>query len=233
MALILCIETSTTVCSVSVSGDGKLLSLREITDAKSHASQLTPFITEVLAESGAKPQNLSAIAVSKGPGSYTGLRIGVSTAKGMAFALKIPLVSVGTLLSMTTGFLDKNPDFSGNSSILFCPMIDARRMEVYSALFDAQLKEFRKIQAEIIHEDSFLHLFKNYKIHFFGDGAMKCSSLMNNKSAIFHENFHPSAKFMGKLAEKQFKEGKFEDLAYFEPFYLKDFVATIPSDKLL
>jgi len=233
MALILCIETSTTVCSVSVSGDGELLSIREVSDAKSHASQLTPFITEVLAESGIKPHDLSAIAVSKGPGSYTGLRIGVSTAKGLAFALKIPLISVGTLLSMASGFLNKNTSVSVDSKLLLCPMIDARRMEVYSALFDTQLKEFRKIQAEIIHEDSFLPLFKDHKIHFFGDGAMKCKSLIHNNSAIFHADFHPSAKYMVKLADKQFTDGKFEDLAYFEPFYLKDFVATIPANKLL
>jgi len=233
MTFILCIETSTTVCSVSVSGDGELMSLREVRDAKSHASQLTPFITEVLTESGIKPHDLNAIAVSKGPGSYTGLRIGVSTAKGLAFALKIPLISVGTLLSMASGFLDKNPDFSGDSSLLLCPMIDARRMEVYSALFDTHLKEFRKIQAEIIHEESFLNLFKEHKIHFFGDGAMKCSSLVKNKSAIFHPDFHPSANYMGKLAHKKFTDEKFEDLAYFEPFYLKDFVATIPANKLL
>ncbi len=232
MTLILCIETSTSVCSVSVSGDGEILSVREVTDAKSHASQLTPFITDALKESGFTPRDLSAIAVSKGPGSYTGLRIGVSTAKGMAFALNVPLISVSTLLSMASGFLEKHPDFSGNSKILLCPMIDARRMEVYSAIFNCKLKELREIKAEIIHPDSFLPLFREKSIHFFGNGAMKCRDLIQNDSAFFHDGFHPSASYMTKHANKKFNESKFENLAYFEPFYLKDFVATIPVNKI-
>jgi tRNA threonylcarbamoyladenosine biosynthesis protein TsaB len=232
MTFILCIETATAVCSVSVSGDGKVLSLREVSDAKSHASQLTPFISEALEESGLKPHDLSAVAVSKGPGSYTGLRIGVSTAKGMAFALKVPLVSVCTLLSMASGFLEEHAECSDDSNLLLCPMIDARRMEVYSALYDSHLKEIRNIRAEIIHPDSFLPFLKEKQIHFFGDGAMKCHSLIQNESAIFHEGFHPSANYMSKIAYNHFKTSTFENLAYFEPFYLKDFVATTPVNKL-
>jgi len=233
MAFILCIETSTSICSVAVSGDGKLLSFREIQDAKSHASQLTPFISEVLDEAGINPNDLSAIAVSKGPGSYTGLRIGVSTAKGMAFALNVPLISVGTLLAMASGFLSEHPFPSDNPDILLCPMIDARRMEVYSALYTTKLLEYRKILAEIIYPDSFLSLFKDKKIHFFGDGAMKCGSLIKHDSSSFYDGFHPSAKYMIEHAFNKYEEGKFENLAYFEPFYLKDFVATIPANRLL
>lgn len=233
MTFILNLETSTTVCSVSVIGDGKILSVREQSDAKSHASQLIPFITEVLEESGLKPQDLSAIAVSKGPGSFTGLRIGVSTAKGLAYALNVPLISVNTLYSMASGFIEQNPEYSKDPEILLCPMIDARRMEVYSALYNTQLKELRQIKAEIILKDSFLPLLKAGCIHFFGDGAMKCKDMIQRKSAIFHEGFHTSSTFMGKIAINHFNDGLFENLAYFEPFYLKDFVATIPINKMI
>ncbi len=232
MTFILNVETSTTVCSVSVSGDGKVLSLKEIMDAKSHASQLTPFISEVLTEAGLKPQQLNAIAVSKGPGSYTGLRIGVSTAKGIAYALNVPLISVDTLFSMASGFINQYPQVTKEKNLLFCPMIDARRMEVYSAVYNSRLKEIREIKAEIIHPDSFINLFRENQIHFFGDGAMKCKQMIHNESAFFHEGFHPSAKHMAGIAYERFKSGKTENLAYFEPFYLKDFVTTIPSPKM-
>lgn len=233
MTFILNLETSTTICSVSVTKEGKVLSVRERSDAKSHASQLIPFITEILEESCLKPQHLSAIAVSKGPGSYTGLRIGVSTAKGLAYALKVPLIGINTLYSMASGFLEINPEHSKSPGLLLCPMIDARRMEVYSSVYDIHLKEIRQIKAEIIDKDSFLPLLKNNCIHFFGDGAMKCKDVIQNKSAIFHEGFNPSSKFMGEIAYNYFKKGLFENLAYFEPLYLKDFVATIPVNKMI
>ncbi len=231
MTFILNLETSTSVCSVSVAGDGKTVSLREQTDAKSHASQLVPFITETLEESGITTKDLSAIAVSKGPGSYTGLRIGVSTAKGLAYALKVPLIAVDTLYCMASGFLEKNPEMTDKEN-LFCPMIDARRMEVYSAVYDNSLKEVREVKAEIIDDWSFMTLGKNKKIHFFGDGAMKCKEMIKIKSGVFHEGFSPSAGFMGGISNKYFNEGNFVNLAYFEPFYLKDFVATIPGNKM-
>jgi len=233
MAFILNLETSTTVCSVSVTRDGKLLSFRDQLDAKSHATQLIPFITEVLKESGLKPQDLSAIAVSKGPGSYTGLRIGVSTAKGLAYALNVPLIAIDTLLNMASGFLDTHPELKTSGNTFFCPMIDARRMEVYSSVYSTDLREFREIKAEIIDTESFADLFNGNIVHFFGDGAMKCRAIIQNDSAIFYEDFHPSAKFMAAIAHKKFNTGMFEDLAYFEPFYLKDFVATVPLNKLL
>jgi tRNA threonylcarbamoyladenosine biosynthesis protein TsaB len=232
MTFILNLETSTSICSVSVTGDGEILSLRERLDAKSHASQLIPFIAEALDESGLKPHDLSAIAVSKGPGSYTGLRIGVSTAKGMAYALNAPLIAIDTLYSMTSGYMDIHPELLNDSDTLLCPMIDARRMEVYSAVYTTQLKLVRNIRAEVISKDSFLPLLLENCLHFFGDGAMKCNDLIQNKSAVFVPDFNPSATFMGRIAYTSFKKGLFENLAYFEPFYLKDFVATIPTNKM-
>jgi tRNA threonylcarbamoyladenosine biosynthesis protein TsaB len=232
MTFILNLETSTSVCSVSVTGDGEVLSIRERLDAKSHASQLIPFVAEVLEESGLKPHDLSAIAVSKGPGSYTGLRIGVSTAKGMAYALNAPLIAIDTLFSMTSGYLDIHPELTHVPNTLLCPMIDARRMEVYSAIYDTRLKLLRNIKAEIISKDSFLPLLMENRIHFFGDGAMKCKEMIQSKSAVFSADFHPSASFMGRISYKSYKKGLFEELAYFEPFYLKDFVTTIPTNKM-
>jgi tRNA threonylcarbamoyladenosine biosynthesis protein TsaB len=233
MAFILNLETSTTVCSVSVTKDSKMVSLREQTDAKSHASQLIPFISEVLKESGIKPHDLSAIAVSKGPGSYTGLRIGVSTAKGLAYALNLPLIAVDTLYCMASGFLDNNPALSTSKGIFLCPMIDARRMEVYSAVYDIHLKELRRIEAEIINPASFMPLLTKNTVYFFGNGAMKCRDLISQKSAIFIEGFHPSASYFGKISFQQLENRLFENLAYFEPFYLKDFIATTPVNKFI
>jgi tRNA threonylcarbamoyladenosine biosynthesis protein TsaB len=232
MTFILNLETSTTVCSVSVSGDGKIVAVREQFDAKSHASQLIPFITEVLNESGLKPQDLSAIAVSKGPGSYTGLRIGVSTAKGLGYALKVPIIALDTLFCMASGYLEKYPELLNTPGVLLCPMIDARRMEVYSSVYNTRLQSERGIKAEVIEKDSFNELFQNNKVHFFGDGAMKCKELILNDMAHFQDAFNPSSNYMGKIAYRHFQEEKFEDLAYFEPFYLKDFVATVPVNKM-
>jgi tRNA threonylcarbamoyladenosine biosynthesis protein TsaB len=164
--------------------------------------------------------------------SYTGLRIGISTAKGLAFALNIPLIATDTLYCMASGFLEKHPDLTISQGHLLCPMIDARRMEVYSAIYNLQLKELRQINAEIIHKDSFMSLLKNNRIHFFGDGAIKCRDIFQTISAFFYEGFYPSASFMGKIAFSHFNNRQFENLAYFEPLYLKDFVATIPVNKL-
>lgn len=233
MTFILNIETSTTVCSVSVTGEGKLLSSREVSDAKSHASQLIPFISEAIEEAGITSRELSAVAVSKGPGSYTGLRIGVSTAKGMAYALQVPLISVDTLYCMASGFLETFPELVASPGVLLCPMIDARRMEVYSAVYNRKLEVISGIKAEIIHAGSFSQLLDQHTVHFFGDGALKCRDIIQNKAAFFHGGFHASSRFMGKISTDHFKKGQFENLAYFEPFYLKDFVATIPGNKFL
>jgi tRNA threonylcarbamoyladenosine biosynthesis protein TsaB len=175
---------------------------------------------------------IDAVAISKGPGSYTGLRIGVSTAKGLCFALDKPLISIGTLQSMAYG-LSKNQEIQKyEKNILFCPMIDARRMEVYAAVYDIDNKEIREVGADIIDEHSFNAYLYNSKVIFFGDGAAKCKkALSGHPNAIFYDDILPSSSNMATLAEHKFIEKQFEDLAYFEPFYLKDFIAGIPKVK--
>jgi len=229
MAIILNIETSTIACSVALAIDGKTIAIKESFTRNSHAENITVFSENVLKKAGLTFPELDAIAVSKGPGSYTGLRIGVSTAKGFCYSLDKPLIAIGTLKALSAGMISK---ITIPGDCLYCPMIDARRMEVYSALFDYQLNETRKTEAEIIDADSFKVLLENQKIVFAGDGAEKCKTfLQENNNAVFIDELLPSAKFMSKLAEQKFQDGKFENLAYFEPFYLKDFVAGIPRVK--
>jgi len=232
---ILNIETSTRVCSVALAIDGKLTAIQEANTENSHARQITVFAEQLMYQAKMTFQDLDAIAVSKGPGSYTGLRIGVSTAKGFCYSLDKPLISVGTLRSLANGMIlkfkaeGKNPD-----NFLFCPMIDARRMEVFSAVYDALLNEVREIRAEIIDENAFADFFKQDKtLVFMGDGAEKCKTILQKASpkALFREEFLASAAYMAPLAEDKFRSGKFEDTAYFEPFYLKDFIAGIPRVK--
>jgi tRNA threonylcarbamoyladenosine biosynthesis protein TsaB len=227
MGLILCLETATTVCSVALSKDGKLLAVREVNQGYTHSENLTIFSGQVLAEAGHRFEELDAIAVSKGPGSYTGLRIGVSAAKGFCFALDKPLIAVNTLRAMAYG-VGQSMDLKGETSdsgILLCPMIDARRMEVYCAFYDLGNNEMRPTKAEIITGDSFPDILKDNKVAFFGDGAAKCKEALAHPNAIFIENAFPSAEFLVPLAEEKFTKGEFEDVAYFEPYYLKDFVA--------
>lgn len=226
MALILNLETSTTVCSVSLSKDGQLLAVKEQNGDYSHAENLTLFIEDVLQQADVKLSDVDAIAVSKGPGSYTGLRIGVSTAKGLCYSLYKPLIAISTLQHISLS-VSKDPQSPiSNLKSLFCPMLDARRMEVYCAIFDSLNKEIRPTTAEIVDEHSFSDLLNNHVIYFFGDGAAKCKSVLSaNKNAIFIEDIFPSAKNMISLSEQAFVNKEFEDVAYFEPFYLKDFVA--------
>ena len=222
MALILNLETATTVCSVALGENGKLLSIKEINKDYTHAENLTVFIEQVLASANVKLTHLDAVAISKGPGSYTGLRIGTSTAKGLCYALNKPLIAINTLKQISLGFSTSNP----HSSNLYCPMIDARRMEVYCAIYDSENNEIRKTSAEIIDEYSFADILEKHRIFFFGDGAAKCKiKLANHPNAIFVDNILPSAKNMIQLSEQNFNSAGFEDVAYFEPFYLKDFVA--------
>jgi tRNA threonylcarbamoyladenosine biosynthesis protein TsaB len=225
MALILNLETATTACSVSLARDGKLLALKELNADYTHAENLTIFIEDVLKQGECELSALDAIAVSKGPGSYTGLRIGVSTAKGLCYSLDKPLIALNTLKSMTDGILNSHKEMI-TSSTLLCPMIDARRMEVFCAVYDATGKEIKITVAEIIDENSFSDLLKDNKLVFFGDGAAKCkSTFANNVNAIFIDDVYPSAKDMIIASEEAFNKRMFEDVAYFEPFYLKDFVA--------
>ncbi|MBN2637963.1 MAG: tRNA (adenosine(37)-N6)-threonylcarbamoyltransferase complex dimerization subunit type 1 TsaB [Bacteroidales bacterium] len=234
MALILSIETSTRVCSVALSQDGMLLAMEESTTQNSHAEQITVFAEGVLYKAGKNFIDLDAIAVSKGPGSYTGLRIGVSTAKGFCYSLDKPLISVGTLPSLASGMIQqlgmegRNPE-----EYLFCPMIDARRMEVYAAIYDNSLIVQRRVQAEVIDEESYSEFLVKKPVFFIGDGAPKCQEILGkNKNALFtDEPFLPSARYMIPIAEEKFKNNDFEDVAYFEPFYLKDFIPGVSRVK--
>ena len=219
MALFLLIETATKSCSVSLSSENKIIACKEeINEQYSHAEKLTVFITELCKTQDFTIKDLDAVAVSKGPGSYTGLRIGVSTAKGLCYALDIPLISVSTLKAMAFGMAQKE------KSDLYCPMIDARRMEVYNAFYNSTNKEIRGIQADIIEACSYQKELDK-KVLFFGDGAEKCKQMIQHPNARFIDGIFPSSKDMLEIANEKFAEKDFEDVVYFEPFYLKDFVA--------
>ena len=235
MALILNIETSTAVCSVALGKDGELLAYKENKEGMNHATHLTVFIDCILKENNLTANNLDAIAVSMGPGSYTGLRIGVSTAKGLCYGSNLPLIAVNTLQAMTVPLLKDKSIISQLGNIeasVFCPMIDARRMEVYMAFYSYKNVELRKVAAEIIDEESFVSDLAKNKIVFFGDGSAKCQSSLQSQNAIFVDNITPTAIGMLELSETKFKAEAFEDVAYFEPFYLKDFVATTPKKNI-
>jgi tRNA threonylcarbamoyladenosine biosynthesis protein TsaB len=232
--MIICIETATNLCSVALCDSAGVLSLKESNDLKSHASMLTLFIGDILKETGVSSSDLKAVAVSKGPGSYTGLRIGVSVAKGIAYAASIPLIGIETTLSMYTGIYDKmkiagtiEPD------TLFCPMLDARRMEVYYALYNSSGTRIKDISAEIITEDSFTSVPESNKIIFFGDGALKCKKILKRPGIHFVDDFVMSAAHMHIPVLQSFNLKRFEDVAYFEPFYLKDFITTIQRKNIL
>jgi len=228
MSLILNIETATPVCSVALGEAGKLLGFRETADGKSHATHITIFIAELLTACGKSLGDLDAVAVSKGPGSYTGLRIGVSTVKGLCYSLDKPLISIDTMMSMANAFAHKD-----DSSMLLCPMLDARRMEVYSAVYDAELNEKRATSAVIIDENSFSDLLKNREVLFFGDGANKCVPVLGlHENARFDKDYQISATSMVTLSADKFEKKLFEDVAYFEPYYLKEFIAGKPKKML-
>jgi tRNA threonylcarbamoyladenosine biosynthesis protein TsaB len=227
--LILLLETATSSCSVAIAENGTILACKELNEQNIHASYITIFIDEVMKSAGKNYSDLNAVAVSKGPGSYTGLRIGVSTAKGLCFALVIPLISVNTLEAMADG-ARKIVENQG-TELLFCPMIDARRMEVYTALYSVNLDEIEKVKALILDENSFLEYLEKSRMVFFGDGAEKCKSLYAKHANAIFIDFENSASHLNHLALQKFNDKAFEDVAYFEPFYLKDFVATVSSKK--
>ncbi len=219
MAYILCIETSTTNCSVALTHDDKVIALEEDYSLQySHAERLHNFIDKVIKDAGLSLKDLSAIAVSKGPGSYTGLRIGVSAAKGLCYALEIPLLSVSTLYSLALQIEIKE------ENMYIVPMLDARRMEVYAAVFSNQYEQVREIKAEVLAEHSFSEYLENKKVYFIGNGVEKFSAICKNDNAIFIENKLPSAKEMATISFSKYKKEDFEDVSYFEPYYLKDFV---------
>lgn len=222
MTMILNLETATTNCSVSIARNGEIISLREDNSPNySHSEQLHIFIEEALQGASLAFKDISALAVSKGPGSYTGLRIGVSAAKGLCFSLDLPLISVSTLESLAMQGHARNYDF-------IIPVLDARRMEVYSAIFDAQGNRLRETKAEIINKDSFLEYAQKGSVLLIGDGAEKCRELLDHPNFSFLTAL-PTATEMGELSYKKFKANDFENVAYFEPYYLKDFM--LPTKK--
>lgn len=230
MSCILSIETSTSVCSVALSMDGEVLFEKASFDGPSHAALLGVFIEEALSVSKGKGKKLDAVAVSSGPGSYTGLRIGVSVAKGLCFGFGIPLIGIHTLDIMAATAIKEN---KSAADCLYCAMLDARRMEVYAAIYDSSLKLVRETTADIVEADTYSPYLEKGKICFFGNGAAKCKSVITSPNAIFIEDIHPLAVNMIPLAEQAFAAGQFEDTAYFEPFYLKEFQATIAKNKVL
>ena len=229
MACILHIETSTDVCSVALSEDGAVLFSKEDFDGPQHAVTLGVFIDEVLsmADSHAKP--IDAVAISCGPGSYTGLRIGASMAKGICYGRDLPLIALPTLkvMSVPVLLMDELPE-----DALLCPMIDARRMEVYAAIYDRALNPVKEVSADIVTTDSYTEYLEQHPVYFFGNGAAKCKEVITHPNARFVDGIQPLARWMFPLADRQFLDGTFQDVAYFEPFYLKEFVATVAKNKV-
>ena len=229
--MILCLETATPVCSVALNSACCTLALRETEGQNAHSEKITNFIREVMEVGKIDYKQLDAVAVSKGPGSYTGLRIGVSTAKGICYAADLPLIAIDTLEAMAYGMKAKLGSQISENNLLI-PMIDARRMEVYAAVFDANLNKIKDTAACVIDENSFEDLLKDHHLWLFGDGAPKLSKLFENQPNIsIVEGFRPSAAYMLPLAEKALRNHDFVDVAYFEPFYLKDFIAGKPHVK--
>ena len=235
--LILHIETATDICSVAISKGDQQLALVESGPERSHATLLNQFIRKAIAQSGKELQQLDAIAVSKGPGSYTGLRIGVSTAKGLAYALEQPLLACGTVENMAYASMEhtevrKLAQHFGNS-LLLCPMLDARRMEVYAAFYTTTISAVKEVSADIIDENSYSDMLAEHQVCFFGNGAVKCREVLTSQNAHFVDGLNPSAGSMVIPVLRHYRQEQFEDVAYFEPFYLKDFVATKPRKKVL
>ena len=229
--MILCLETATPVCSVALNESCCTIALRETEGQNAHSEKITNFICEVMEVAKIDYSQLDAVAVSKGPGSYTGLRIGVSTAKGICYAADLPLMAIDTLEAMAYGMKVKLGSQIGEHDLLI-PMIDARRMEVYAAIFDTNLNKINDTAAQVINENSFEDLRKDHRLWLFGDGAPKLKKVFENQDNIsIIDGFKPSAGYMLPLAEKALKERNFVDVAYFEPFYLKDFVAGKPHVK--
>ena len=228
MAIILSIETATPICSCALLRDGEVIINKESHEGQSHSTLLGTYVHDIMGQVRKNNFKLDAIAISNGPGSYTGLRIGISEAKGLSYGLDIPMIAIPTPYIMASIMKDKV-----EKDILLWPMIDARRMEVYSTIFDNSLNVIRNTSADIIDENSYSEILDSNKIAFFGNGSEKCKEVLTHKNAIFIEGIHPLASAMGILAEKAFSEKDFVDSAYFEPFYLKEFVATIPKNKII
>ena len=220
MARILSLETSTSICSAAIHHDGKLIALSELHEEQAHASRLALLVDGLLSVANLKPDMLDAIAVSSGPGSYTGLRIGTSMAKGLCFSLNLPLISISALELMAFR-MSKSGLIQGK----LCPLLDARRMEVYCALYDEHAKLMSQILPVEIEESTFNDVLNESRVYFFGPGAEKCRNVITHANAVFAEGIYPSASELGELASERLKRGDVEDLTSFEPLYLKEFLA--------
>lgn len=230
MSCILHIETSTNVCSVAVSNDGECIFNKEDFSGPNHAERLGEYVDEALSFADSHAIPVDAVAVSSGPGSYTGLRIGVSMAKGICYGRNIPLLSVPTLELLSVPVLLGHDEIEDDA--LICPMLDARRMEVYAAVYNRALQPVRPIQADVVDADTYKEWLDRHPVYFFGNGAAKCMETINHPNARLIKDIVPLAKWMFPLAEKKIAKGETEDVAYFIPFYLKDFVAKMPSKML-
>jgi tRNA threonylcarbamoyladenosine biosynthesis protein TsaB len=219
MPLILSLDTSSTICSVALHDSGSIVGLLEVYQENSHGAKLAVIIKQVIENAGYRFEDLAAVAVSAGPGSYTGLRIGTSTAKGLCYSLGIPLLSVDSLTIMASAMHRQLP-----REFFLCPMLDARRMEVYCAVFNRDLEAVLPVQAKIIDESSFSTLLAENKMAFFGNGALKCREIIGHPNAFFADGVYPSASELGYLAHQRFADGRTEDLVHFEPIYLKEFL---------
>ena len=231
MPNILAIETSTTICSVALWSENKVIAVKETNEQNAHSRLLTVMINELFTENHFDFNSLNAVAVSIGPGSYTGLRIGVSVAKGICFGLSIPVIIVDTLKALSLNFLIKFPEITNDSDIYLCPMLDARRMEVYASLYKSNLDEVISVSAMVIDESSFLNELQTKKIIFFGSGTEKCKNVITSSNAEFIDGIEASSKSVAILANELYKNKQFADTAYFEPSYLKDFIAIKSTKK--
>jgi len=235
MSYIINIESSTEVCGVSLSKKGEIIDFKENTEGRNHARLLALYIQDIMAKNHIDFKQLNGIAVSKGPGSYTGLRIGVSIAKGLCYAQGIPLIAVSSLQAMSD-YLRLNKfkyNLPDNNKLLFAPMIDARRMEVYTASYDINNKEIKPVCAKILDKNSFREELDNHSVVFFGNGSEKAKKVITHPNAFFVPDIICSSKFMNNLSYQSFIDKDFVDIAYFEPFYLKDFIAGISKKNIL
>lgn len=231
MACILHIETSTRTCSVAVSQEGAVIFRQEMPECESHDVHLSQMVEEAVSFTDSHAIPFDAVAVSAGPGSYTGLRIGASVAKGFCYARRLPLIAVDTLQVLCVPVLLQHDDLPDEA--LLCPMLDARRMEVYTALYTRALREVQPVGAMVITADSFADILAQRPVYFFGNGAAKCNPLLTHANAHFLDGFEPLARWMSPLAERALLRGEFADAAYFEPNYLKEFVAIKSKKNLL
>jgi tRNA threonylcarbamoyladenosine biosynthesis protein TsaB len=235
MATILCLETSTEVCSVSIVNNGKVVDCREDLTGQNHSKLLTVFVDDILKANHLSAANFDAVAVSEGPGSYTGLRIGVSAAKGICFGAGIPLIGISPLEAMASEVIENADNYKVDiqPSDFLIPMIDARRLEVYTAVYSSAGKEINPVIAKIIDENSFGDLLPDARLLIFGNGAAKCKPILQSPQFNYVEGVFASSRNMAKLAHHKFIAGNFVDVAYFEPFYLKEFMATVPKNSVL